>query len=139
MCQYLLPEFLPGFKNPGSLTQPECLPGYATKTAHKTSARNTQQKKAPGCFGISGCTHLEHTCTNVADIVRHRRTRVSESKRTTICETAGSLFLRTLRHNSFLRFSYNLLKSLGIFFPIVYNEHHRVFLPFRAAPFKFLT
>ena len=38
-------------------------------------------------FRISGCTHLELTCTNVTDIIRHRRTCVSESKRTTICES----------------------------------------------------
>lgn len=35
-------------------------------------------------FHFIDCPHLEHDCTNVTDKVRHRRTDVSESKRTMI-------------------------------------------------------
>ena len=44
----------------------------------------------PKAFPLSSCTHLEHICPNVAGtVVRHRRTDVVESKRTTIREEAG--------------------------------------------------
>ena len=51
----------------------------------------------PEIFSISGCAHLEHTGPNVTDEIRHRRTRVSESKRTTICENAGDRSYQVLQ------------------------------------------
>ena len=41
-------------------------------------------------FSISVVSPLEDTCPNAADVIRCRRTCVSESKRTTICENGGS-------------------------------------------------
>ena len=43
-----------------------------------------------GIFSISVVSPLEDTCPNAADVIRCRRTCVSESKRTTICENGGS-------------------------------------------------
>ena len=46
----------------------------------------------PTTFNLSGCTHLEHRCPNVTDVIRHKRICVSESKRTTIWESGGLHF-----------------------------------------------